>query len=190
MSYSMDDFVRKVFMDSLTRSQRLLYHTSARPNFFPSPRDPRLTWSGAIFGILWTTYFERNLRKLSMHPVANFVVAQALERAESKQLSYALSELRDSLAAMTVFEAEVREVCRHYLLHDTCVGNMSCIRGQHRKIEKLCSLALSLRSNRYASDMDMYAAARYRFHNVSSIRMPLLSRRRSWRHESRVTRRS
>jgi len=53
-----------------------------------------------VFGILWTTYVERNLRKLSMHPVANFVVAKAHERAKAKQLSYALSELRDSLGKL------------------------------------------------------------------------------------------
>ncbi|KAI9448557.1 ARM repeat-containing protein [Lactarius indigo] len=81
-----------------------------------------------VFGILWTTYFERNLRKLSIHPVANFVVAKALERAKVEQLSYALNELRDSLgklrqsrigilralieraAALTALEAEVCEV--------------------------------------------------------------------------------
>ncbi|KAH9059317.1 armadillo-type protein [Lactarius vividus] len=80
-----------------------------------------------VFGILWTTYFERNLRKLSIHPVANFVVAKALERAKVEQLSYALNELRDSLgklrqsrvgilralieraAALTTLEAEVCE---------------------------------------------------------------------------------
>ncbi|KAH9175142.1 ARM repeat-containing protein [Lactarius sanguifluus] len=80
-----------------------------------------------VFGILWTTYFERNLRKLSIHPVANFVVAKALERAKVEQLSYALNELRDSLgklrqsrigilralieraAALTILEAEVCE---------------------------------------------------------------------------------
>ena len=53
-----------------------------------------------VFGILWTTYFERNLRKLSVHPVANFVVAKALERAQAEQLSYALGELRDSLGKL------------------------------------------------------------------------------------------
>ncbi len=35
-----------------------------------------------------------------MHLVANFVVANALERAKAKQLSYALSELRDSLGKL------------------------------------------------------------------------------------------
>jgi len=53
-----------------------------------------------VFGILWTTYFERGLRKLAMHPVANFVVAKALERANPDQLSYAVNELRDSLGKL------------------------------------------------------------------------------------------
>ncbi len=35
-----------------------------------------------------------------MHPVANFVVSKALERAKAKQLSYALIELRDSLGKL------------------------------------------------------------------------------------------
>ena len=54
----------------------------------------------SVFGILWTTYFERSLRKLAMHPVANFVVAKALERANAEQLSYAVNELRDSLGKL------------------------------------------------------------------------------------------
>lgn len=35
-----------------------------------------------------------------MHPVANFVVAKALERVQAEQLLYALSELRDSLGKL------------------------------------------------------------------------------------------
>ncbi len=54
----------------------------------------------SVFGILWTTYFERSLRKLAMHPVANFVIAKALERANAEQLSYAMNELRDSLGKL------------------------------------------------------------------------------------------
>jgi len=51
----------------------------------------------SVFCILWTIYFERSLKKLAMHPVANFVIAKALERANFEQLSYAMNELRDSL---------------------------------------------------------------------------------------------
>ncbi|KAI0260538.1 armadillo-type protein [Gloeopeniophorella convolvens] len=50
-----------------------------------------------IFSMLWPTYFERNLKKLAMHPVANFVVAKALERANTDNLSFVLNELRESL---------------------------------------------------------------------------------------------
>ena len=35
-----------------------------------------------------------------MHPVANFVVAKALERVNGEQLSYALKELGDSLGRL------------------------------------------------------------------------------------------
>jgi nucleolar protein 9 len=52
------------------------------------------------FNILWSTYIERSIRKLAMHPVANFVIAKALERAAREQLAYALDELRDSLSKL------------------------------------------------------------------------------------------
>ena len=51
----------------------------------------------SIFDILWSTYIEGSLRKLAMHPVANFVIAKALERTRLEQLAYALGELRDTL---------------------------------------------------------------------------------------------
>jgi nucleolar protein 9 len=54
----------------------------------------------SVFDILWTTYFERSLRKLAMHPVANFVIAKALERANAEQLSYTMNELRGSLGKL------------------------------------------------------------------------------------------
>ena len=57
----------------------------------------------SIFDILWSIYIEGSLRKLAMHPVANFVIAKALERAGLEQLIYALGELRDTL----------RKLCRN-----------------------------------------------------------------------------
>jgi nucleolar protein 9 len=53
-----------------------------------------------VFTILWSTYIERSLKKLAMHPVANFVIAKALERANAGHLSYTLRELRDSLGKL------------------------------------------------------------------------------------------
>ncbi|KAH9950104.1 ARM repeat-containing protein [Amylocystis lapponica] len=47
----------------------------------------------AVFGMLWTTYFRGRLAKLAAHPVANFVVAKALERVHAEQLGEACAEL-------------------------------------------------------------------------------------------------
>ncbi|EGO01542.1 hypothetical protein SERLA73DRAFT_176882 [Serpula lacrymans var. lacrymans S7.3] len=46
-----------------------------------------------VFAILWSTYFQGKLSKLAVHPVANFVVAKALERLNGSQLKTALDEL-------------------------------------------------------------------------------------------------
>ena len=66
----------------------------------------------SVFGIIWTTYFERGLRKLAMHPVANFVTAKALERTNAEQLSYALNELHDSLGKLRRMFASYMLSCR------------------------------------------------------------------------------
>lgn len=49
-----------------------------------------------VFNILWSTYFEGKLVRLVLHPVANFVVAKAVERQDSKQLGNTLEELKSS----------------------------------------------------------------------------------------------
>jgi nucleolar protein 9 len=48
------------------------------------------------FVILWSTYFQGKLARLSAHPVANFVVARAMERVNTSQLESACEELRES----------------------------------------------------------------------------------------------
>lgn len=48
------------------------------------------------FNVIWKTYFESRLARLTIHPVANFVVAKALERVSEGQLSKALEELEGS----------------------------------------------------------------------------------------------
>jgi len=48
------------------------------------------------FVILWSTYFQGKLARLSAHPVANFVVARAMERVNASQLESACEELRES----------------------------------------------------------------------------------------------
>ncbi|KAJ7590769.1 armadillo-type protein [Mycena floridula] len=52
-----------------------------------------VTCSGdAVFSLLWATYFKGRLQRLAAHPVGNFVMAKALEKASAEQLSSALEE--------------------------------------------------------------------------------------------------
>lgn len=46
------------------------------------------------FDVVWLTYLEGKLTRLAVHPVANFVVARALERVSEEQLAKACEELR------------------------------------------------------------------------------------------------
>lgn len=46
-----------------------------------------------VMSILWEIYFQGKLGRLSMHPVANFVTAKAIERASSEHLLGACEEL-------------------------------------------------------------------------------------------------
>ncbi|KAJ7638452.1 armadillo-type protein [Roridomyces roridus] len=48
------------------------------------------------FSILWASYFKGNLPRLASHPVANFVLAKALERVDAPQLSEACAELHNT----------------------------------------------------------------------------------------------
>lgn len=45
------------------------------------------------FVVLWDLYFKGKLHRLAIHPVANFVVAKAMERVAPEQLSEACEEL-------------------------------------------------------------------------------------------------
>ncbi|KAG6375080.1 hypothetical protein JVT61DRAFT_3865 [Boletus reticuloceps] len=49
-----------------------------------------------VFHMLWSTYFDGKLARLALHPVANFVVAKAVERQDSEQLGNTLEELKSS----------------------------------------------------------------------------------------------
>ncbi|KAF9649340.1 ARM repeat-containing protein [Thelephora ganbajun] len=52
--------------------------------------------SPPIFRLLWSTYFQQQLPRLSVHPVANFVVARALSRIDQVQLGGVCEELGKS----------------------------------------------------------------------------------------------
>lgn len=47
----------------------------------------------SIFDVVWGIYFKSKLARLSAHPVANFVVGKALERANASQLKDTCEEL-------------------------------------------------------------------------------------------------
>lgn len=47
----------------------------------------------SIFDVVWGIYFKGKLARLSAHPVANFVVGKALERANEVQLRDTCAEL-------------------------------------------------------------------------------------------------
>lgn len=49
--------------------------------------------STPIFTLLWSTYFQQQLSRLSVHPVANFVVARVLSRIDEVQLGSVCEEL-------------------------------------------------------------------------------------------------
>lgn len=47
-----------------------------------------------VFDIVWTTYLQNKLARLAAHPVANFIVAKALERVSEAQLAEACQEIQ------------------------------------------------------------------------------------------------
>ncbi|KAE9395631.1 ARM repeat-containing protein [Gymnopus androsaceus JB14] len=51
--------------------------------------------SDKSFALIWNAYLKGKLARLAVHPVSNFVVAKALERASSGQLGDAYAELQD-----------------------------------------------------------------------------------------------
>lgn len=57
------------------------------------------------FAVLWSTYFKEKLGRLAGHPVANFVLAKALERVSADQLSEACTELEGSWNKMISTQA-------------------------------------------------------------------------------------
>ena len=46
---------------------------------------------------MWRTYFVGKLAKLAVHPIANFIVTEAIGRLDKDELEVALSEVRKKL---------------------------------------------------------------------------------------------
>ncbi|KIK65684.1 hypothetical protein GYMLUDRAFT_258395 [Collybiopsis luxurians FD-317 M1] len=56
--------------------------------------------SHAAFELIWNAYLKGKLPRLAIHPVGNFVVAKALERANATHLADAYGELGDTWVKM------------------------------------------------------------------------------------------
>ncbi|KAJ4472084.1 armadillo-type protein [Lentinula aciculospora] len=54
------------------------------------------------FALIWNAYLRGKLPRLAVHPVGNFVVAKALERADASQLATAYEELQEVWEKMIV----------------------------------------------------------------------------------------
>ncbi|GBE79200.1 Nucleolar protein [Sparassis crispa] len=86
----------------------------------------------AVFDILWATYFKGKLSKLAVHPVANYVVAKALERVSSRQLGEACDELDGSFG-------KIIKTSRTGVLR-AMVDRAAALQAQEAKVaEAICS---------------------------------------------------
>lgn len=52
----------------------------------------------AVFDVIWTNYFVGKLPRLTIHPVANFVVAKAFRRLNPTQFEEACQEIENVLS--------------------------------------------------------------------------------------------
>ena len=75
----------------------------------------------SAFDKLWAVYFKGALPRLAVHPVANFVLAKALERVSESQLSEVCAELRNTwhkliskLCGAVYFEIELKLMVRYF----------------------------------------------------------------------------
>lgn len=105
--------LHRQFFPRMRREPQLTYCLGEDPNCNPEASDFLATLlrdatsshlletlvaksSPSIFNLLWSTYFQRQLPRLSIHPVANFVVARALARIDQVQLGGVCEELGKS----------------------------------------------------------------------------------------------
>lgn len=70
------------------------------------------------FNVLWQTYFKSKFARLSAHPVANFVLAKALERVSEVQLTEVFDELSSSwnklIRGSLIYAISLMEIQRYH----------------------------------------------------------------------------
>ena len=88
-----------------------------------------------IFDVVWKVYLEGKLARLAVHPVANFVVAKALERVSVEQLTMACEEVR-SVAEKIIsrFRTYVQKKARAENPYRICANRCSQSNGRPRII--------------------------------------------------------
>lgn len=106
-----------------------------------------------VFDLLFKMYFQGRIAKLAGHPVANFVVAKVVERANQEQTEVTIEEIPEALSGMiensrtgviqVLLEKALRYNTKHAELHH--VGPLAsdaafhwCIRLMSSPVQALC----------------------------------------------------
>ncbi|KAF8895258.1 armadillo-type protein [Infundibulicybe gibba] len=113
-----------------------------------------------VFSLLWTVYFQGKLARLAIHPVANFVVARALERVAADQLVAISAELQDiwdkliKTSRTGVLRALIeRASTLHVFEEDACKATLSAFQLTSEDQEFLVHCILHLMSAQHWRQM-------------------------------------
>ncbi|WVF70512.1 hypothetical protein IAT40_005302 [Kwoniella sp. CBS 6097] len=75
-----------------------------------------------IFNALWSTYFEKKLGKLAGHPYANFVVAKAVARLDSKAIEDLVAEVKGASGGRGLIKAARTSVLQALVERSVILG--------------------------------------------------------------------
>ena len=79
---------------------------------------------------MWRTYFVGKLAKLAVHPIANFIVTEAIGRLNEGELELALSEVGKKLGKAIGGSNNFHKIHRPMLTgQKTKVGVVLCVRS-------------------------------------------------------------
>ncbi|KZT26897.1 ARM repeat-containing protein [Neolentinus lepideus HHB14362 ss-1] len=142
-------------MDRVLAGLISAYHDSQNSNVEPSDyvntlfRDPTSSHlletvvsrlSDPVFGSLWTIYIRPKLGRLVNHPIANFVIARAIERTDEEQLVECCSDLAgDGALSRTVKSARLGVL-------KAMVDRSKSIRARGKEVTEAVCTAFELRS--------------------------------------------
>lgn len=101
----------RIFVAPRKDTEDIISLLDANPSIIPEPsdyvgtllRDPTSSHlletlisrsPDHAFNVLWDSYFTGKLARLAVHPVANFVIAKAIARANGEQISNVCEEIK------------------------------------------------------------------------------------------------